>query len=277
MDIRARSSVILLVILMLVFLSAAVTGFYLYNKEHIRNIELEERVEELSIKQKITEAKFIEAQKVISTLEEKIKDSVTQINTLTDEINKEKASKEDALSGMEELMQEIEEQKTLKLELESKLSQAQDAVKTMQGKLSVLESDKKDLALKLKDLEEKTAGVELGKIVVSPEPDKVTTAKGKKKAPAAKASKEAPIMPVAAGKVLEGKVLVINKEYNFVVINMGSKDGVNLGQVFTIARGNNILGDVKVEKLHDSMAAAGFITEDTKNKVREGDKVVRKG
>jgi len=262
---------------MLVFLSAAVTGFYLYNKEHIRNIELEERVEELSIKQKITEAKFLEAQKVISTLEEKIKDSVTQINTLTDEINKEKASKEDALSGMEELRQEIEEQKTLKLELESKLSQAQDAVKTMQGKLSALESDKKDLSLKLKDLEEKTAGVELGKIVVSPEPDKATTAKGKKKAPAAKASKEAPIAPIASGKVLEGKVLVVNKEYNFVVINMGSKDGVSLGQVFTISRGNNILGDVKVEKLHDSMAAAGFITEDTKNKVREGDKVVRKG
>jgi len=262
---------------MLVFLSAAVTGFYLYNKEHIRNIELEERVEELSIKQKITEAKFLEAQKVISTLEEKIKDSVTQINTLTDEINKEKASKEDALSGMEELRQEIEEQKTLKLELESKLSQAQDAVKTMQGKLSALESDKKDLALKLKDLEEKTAGVELGKIVVSPEPDKATTARGKKKAPAAKAVKEAPIAPVASGKVLEGKVLVVNKEYNFVVINMGSKDGVSLGQVFTISRGNNVLGDVKVEKLHDSMAAAGFITEDTKNKVREGDKVVRKG
>ncbi len=277
MDIRARSSVVLLVVLMLVFLSAAVTGFYLYNKEHIRNIELEERVEELSIKQKITEAKFLEAQKVISTLEEKIKDSVTQINTLTDEINKEKASKEDALSGMEELRQEIEEQKTLKLELESKLSQAQDAVKTMQGKLSALESDKKDLSLKLKDLEEKTAGVELGKIVVSPEPDKATTAKGKKKAPAAKASKEAPITPIASGKVLEGKVLVVNKEYNFVVINMGSKDGVSLGQVFTISRGNNILGDVKVEKLHDSMAAAGFITEDTKNKVREGDKVVRKG
>lgn len=277
MDIRARSSVVLLVVLMLVFLSAAVTGFYLYNKEHIRNIELEERVEELSIKQKITEAKFLEAQKVISTLEEKIKDSVTQINTLTDEINKEKASKEDALSGMEELRQEIEEQKTLKLELESKLSQAQDAVKTMQGRLSALESDKKDLSLKLKDLEEKTAGVELGKIVVSPEPDKATTAKGKKKAPAAKASKEAPITPIASGKVLEGKVLVVNKEYNFVVINMGSKDGVSLGQVFTISRGNNILGDVKVEKLHDSMAAAGFITEDTKNKVREGDKVVRKG
>ena len=272
MNNRAKSSIILLIALMLIFLFAAGAGFYLYNKEHAKNIELEEKIEELNIKQKITEAKFFEAQKVISSLEVKIKQSATQISELSDELGKEKASKEEALSNLEQIKQEIEKQKVIKLDLENKLNQAQDAVKTMQSKLSVLDSDKKDLELKVKDLEEKSQGVELGKIVVSPEPVKTDNVKGKK-------TKEPPKKKeiVQAEKGVEGKVLVVNKEYNFVVINLGSKDGVELGQVFSISRGNSNIGDVKVEKLHDSMAAAGFILEDTKNKVKEGDKVTKKG
>jgi DNA repair exonuclease SbcCD ATPase subunit len=272
MENKAKSSVILLIALMLIFLSAAGTGFYLYQKEHAKNIELEEKIEELNIKQKITEAKFFEAQKIISSLEVKIKESVVQINELSDEISKEQAAKEEVLSNLEKIKQEIEQQKALKLDLENKLSQAQNEVRSMQGKLVTLDSDKKDLELKIKDLEEKSQGVELGKIVVSPEPVKTDNVKGKNKAKVVKENKE--VEPAEKG--VEGKVLVVNKEYNFVVINLGSKDGVGLGQVFSIYRGNSYLGDVKVEKLHDSMAAAGFISEDTKAKVKEGDKVIKK-
>ena len=273
MNTRAKSSVILLIALVLIFLSAAVTGFYLYSKERAKNIELEEKIEELNIKQKITEAKFLEAQKVISSLEVKINDSTTRISELTDELTKEKATKEEALSDLERVKKEIEDQKVLKSDLENKLNQAQGEMKSMQSKLTVLDSAKKDLELKIKDLEDKSSqGVELGKIVVNPEPVKADNVKGKKKAKEVKAAKV--VAPVA--NEVEGKVLVINKEYNFVVINLGSKDGVGLGQVFSIYRGDNYLGDVKVEKLHDSMAAAGFVSEDVKDKVKEGDKVVKK-
>jgi cell shape-determining protein MreC len=143
----------------------------------------------------------------------------------------------------------------------------------MQSKLVTLDSAKKGLELKIKDLEEKSQGVELGKIVVSPEAVKTDNVKGKKKAGEVKENKEVAV--VARG--IEGKVLVVNKEYNFAVINLGSKDGVELGQIYTIYRGNSYIGEVKVEKLHDSMAAAGFILEDTKDRVKEGDKVIRKG
>jgi hypothetical protein len=74
----------------------------------------------------------------------------------------------------------------------------------------------------------------------------------------------------------EGKVLVVNNDYNFIVINLGNKEGVEIGQLFSVYRGNKYIGDVKVEKVHDSMSAAGFVTPDIKDKVNEGDKVVRK-
>ena len=75
---------------------------------------------------------------------------------------------------------------------------------------------------------------------------------------------------------MEGKVLVVNKEYNFAVISLGSKDGVAVGNTFLVYHDNKSIGEIKVEKLHDSMAAAGFVSQDVKDKIGEGDRVVLK-
>ena len=68
---------------------------------------------------------------------------------------------------------------------------------------------------------------------------------------------------------------MVNKDYNFVVISMGSKDGIMVGNEFSIYHNGAYAGDVKVEKVHDSMSAAGFVTAD-KTKISEGDRVVAK-
>jgi len=60
------------------------------------------------------------------------------------------------------------------------------------------------------------------------------------------------------------------------VINLGSKDGVNIGDIFSVYRGNKYIGDIKVEKIHDSMSAAELVSSDIKNKIKEGDKVLEK-
>jgi hypothetical protein len=120
--------------------------------------------------------------------------------------------------------------------------------------LKELESTKKAFEEKVKSLEEKVQNVELGKIVVSPD------------------QKGAEAQPAAAVK-LEGKISVVNKEYNFAVINLGNKDGVNVGDVFSVIHNNKNAGDLKVEKVHDNMSAAGFVTPDLKDIIAEGDRV----
>ena len=72
-------------------------------------------------------------------------------------------------------------------------------------------------------------------------------------------------------------VLVVNKDYDFVVTNLGSKDGINAGNILSVYHKNKYLGDIKVERVHDSMSAAGFTATAVKEKIVEGDKVVRKG
>ncbi len=272
MDIKAKSPVILLVILMLISLFAAGTGFYLYHKEYAKNVELEEKIEELSNKERITEAKFLEAQRILSLLEAKFRGATDQINNLTNELNQAKTSKEDTLSQLKQAKADLEEQKGLRLDLEDKLNKVRSQVDSMQNKLDALESEKKNLEPKVKNLEANPQGVELGKIVVNPEAIAANSLYMKQ---AASVEQDKEVAP--AEKSAKGKVLVVNKEYNFVVISLGSKDGVKLGQVFSISHENNYIGDVKIEKLHDSMAAASFLSDEIKNRVNEGDKVVKKG
>ena len=171
---------------------------------------------------------------------------------------------------MEQLKIDLAEQQKLRQDLEDKFNLAQDSLRKAVDKIKSLDSEKETLEGKVKELEAKSQEVELGKIIVSPDVDE-TGAK----------HYETPSVSVTGGRSaqilgLQGKVLVVNKEYDFVVINLGSKDGVVLGDEFSIFNNNRFIGDVKIEKVHDSMAAAGFLTSGMKDNISEGDKVVQK-
>ena len=142
-----------------------------------------------------------------------------------------------------------------------------------------------ELEGKNQELEARLKGVELGKIVVgNPEDSYVSAAQA---APLSQQAGQQAATRAASGVALakettapaapqsgEGKVLVVNREYNFIVINLGSKDGVNVGKIYSVYHNNKYVGDVKIDKVHDSMAAAGFISADVKDKISEGDKLV---
>jgi len=80
---------------------------------------------------------------------------------------------------------------------------------------------------------------------------------------------------VALNRGIEGKVLVVNKEFNFAVINLGSKDKIKVGDEFAVTHAGNYIGDIKVEKVHEGMAAAGFAVA-LKDLIKENDLVAQK-
>lgn len=282
MNRRAAIPVVLLIVLIIFAIVVAGIGFYLFQKEHTKNLALQEQMDELSTRQRITEAKFEESKKVIGELQIKLQGATSQIEGLTNELALEKTANQEAQGKLEQITADLEQQKALRTDLEQKFNQAQEDAKKMQDALKDLEQQKNKLEKKVKELETKTEGVELGKIVVNSEsakaPEKDKKAKKEKvvkSKPAAQAQPEAAAAESPEGP--EGRVLVVNKEYNFAVINLGSKDGVQMDSIFSVFRGDKYLGDLKVEKVHDSMAAAGFVSEDLKDKIAEGDKVLPKG
>lgn len=284
MEKRATAPTIILIALIVAALALAGGGFFMFKQEQKKNLDLQDKLEEISTKQRITETRLKESERFITDLQQKILDAKAQMDSLVSGLQQEKTARQEALAKLELLRADLEQQKASRLDLEKKLTTAQEDVRKTQAQLSELQSQKTTLESKIKDLETKTHGVELGKIVVSPDSAQAEPADKKaekektdKKEKKAKVSKKAAKEDSgAASPGLEGKVLVVNKDYNFAVISLGSKDGVALGDTFAIYHNNKFIGDIKVEKVHDSMAAAGFVDVGIKDKVYEGDKVTQK-
>ncbi len=256
---KAKSSIIIFIILILVSLSFTGAVFYLLQKEKAKNLSLQEGFNSLKIKHDAAEAKLGEYKKTISQLELKLKDTQTNIDTLTGTLEQERKAKQEALGQVQQLKTDLGQQKELRANLETKLNQAQKDAEKTKAQLKEIESKKAQEAQTQQQTQDQ--GVELGTIVVGSEDSSVATEQPKEK---------------AVTSSLKGKVLVVNKDYNFVVINLGSKDGVSAGDVFALYHNDKYIGDIKVEKIHESMSAADFTSPAIKDVVSEGDRAVQK-
>ena len=74
---------------------------------------------------------------------------------------------------------------------------------------------------------------------------------------------------------LEGRVLVVNKDYNFVVVDLGKSDGINTDDNFIVYQDDSPVGNIIIEEVRPNMSVAAFISSELKDRVKEGDRVVR--
>jgi cell shape-determining protein MreC len=71
------------------------------------------------------------------------------------------------------------------------------------------------------------------------------------------------------------QVLTVNRKFNFVVVNLGMKDLVKMGDTLSVERDGQRIGSVQIEKLYDRFAAAIILEESKESPITEGD-LVRK-
>ncbi len=72
---------------------------------------------------------------------------------------------------------------------------------------------------------------------------------------------------------IEGQVLVVNKEFNFVVTNLGRRSTIEPGMILTIVRNSNTIGKIKVEDVYDNMSSAVILPEYRQAGIKEDDHV----
>jgi len=285
---------IALIALFVLSLLAAGVIFFLYQSEAAQNVKLHAQLVELEARQRQTASQLAESKKTAADLTLQLQEAKNRIDSLTGELTAERSAHSDANNKLTQLNDDLSKQKSLREDLENRLNQLQTDSKQIKEQLRVMQQQKTALEAKIKNLEAGSSGVELGKVVVNPETGKPANgaaaagnkmADKKPAAPNAKAAKpvkkEQPAAPVAmspaamAAQPLEGKVMIVNKEFNFVVINLGSKDKVNIGDEFSVFHDGKLIGDLKVEKVHEFMSAAGF-SADLKDLIKENDKVTLK-
>ena len=58
---------------------------------------------------------------------------------------------------------------------------------------------------------------------------------------------------------LSAKVLLVNREHAFLIIDAGKNSGVKAGEIFDVFHNDEFIGKVAVEKVHDTLSAANFL------------------
>ena len=147
------------------------------------------------------------------------------------------------VKAKEILEKEIEEKENqIKLVLD-KLEKEIIARREAQIQLIIAMQEKRILGAKLKEFIELPKTIELEKVVVK------------------------------AAPVLVAKVLMVNKDEAFIVVDLGREDNLRIGDTLSVYRNGEFIGRAEVEKVQEKVSAAAILPQWQDVEFKENDEV----
>ena len=247
-----RLIIILLAILCVVFLVFSMVSFTGLQSEKNHRVATENTLKGLESDKEDLQKQVDEQKKLKADLETQLSDLKGKYTSLQDKAEKlasqiaeERKSKEDALAKLDDKNKEVEEaktnwdnEKTSHAALQDQFDKLQKEYASVQDQLKNIQATNQNLSKQVDDLQAKKE-VELDKIVVKP------------------------------GVEAEGKVLVVNKEFNFIVVAAGNNKGITPGVTFGVYRDGKLVAKAQVEKVYETMSAANIMPDG--GDIKEGD------
>ena len=223
----------------------------------VKNLERDKQdlLRQIEYNKKSLEAKLENDQKLIDSLSQdlvrerndkfQIQDSLKLIRSENLSLRRQLKSLHNRKIVLEKKLYEIQ---TRNSQLEKRFTEMETILKE---KMAQIESLRKELAFSragvTPPLEEKP--VELPPIVVRPQGPEVTGL-----------TPSEPTSPL-------GKILVVNRENNFVIIDLGQEQGVKLADTFEVIRDNEVIAELEVIQLRKTVSACDIKRETTPIKV----------
>ena len=269
---QAKGPVIFLILLVILTLFTTGLGYLALQKEKQNNSELSKKIKGLEDEKRLVEEKIAGLTQQLDEARKSLSDSQAQVASINEQLTAEQKAKEEALASINQVKNELAQAVGVKADLEQRLKASEEKFSSTQKELEDLKSTKEGLEKKLKDLESKNQSVQLDRIVVSGQAEPGVLA-AETQAIAQDQLDSTPT-PVAIDGKLEGKVLVVNEEYDFIVVNMGRKDNIDVGAVLDIFHKNKKIGRAKIEEARETMSVAAPETKGLIKQVKEEDKVL---
>ncbi len=242
---EGKATTVFLLVLAILSLCLTAGTLVLFKQEKDKRLSLEQQLDQITSAKLQLEKKLEDIKKQSFLLEEQKKEADTKISSIASELEVEKSFREQMALENKGIKESLSKEAQAKEEIKSKLTRAIGELKALRGKLKSLSMDRVALEEKMKQLG-LSGEVSLDKIVVN---------------------------PLATN---EGNIVVINREHDFIVINLGEANGITIGQTLSVYRGKKYLGNIKIERVQENLSVADFIAPLDKDKVKEGDKVVLK-
>lgn len=273
---KSGSPILAIFLVILAVFSISAAGFLYMEKEKeiVKRVDIEKKLEQFTAEKKQVEKKLEETLEIKQQLELDLDQGRTNYKLLMDQYQQEQVKNEKLMtkfSGKMELIASLksklanEEKNNYRVnEKLTKVNNDFNDVKTQLGQIRMAKEALENRIIEMRRKKELTQSVELETIVVAPNSSETI--------PATQA--QAPRMsytPLPQPAKLEGQVLVVNKEFAFVVVNIGEKDGIKNSDILTVFRGTELIGKVQVERIYDTMSSAVILSDVIIKDIQEGD------
>ncbi len=275
---------IFLVIIAILLISLTAISLFFFQKETERRKDAEVRLEKFKANETRLEAELKEAKKQSFLLEEKNKEMDEQINSLLDDLEVEKGLKDGVKKENLALKEQLDAAMQQRDSIQEQIADNLNNVEALEVQLEAEINLKNELEALNKQLQEKIARLEKA----AQEPPK----SGSQQAPAGSNEEGLPSSPdiapatsldleldkivVVPPSGLEGRIVNVDTDSEFVIFNLGEKDGITMDNIMSLYRGNEYLGDIKVTSVQPEMSAADVLEPLAIAMVHKNDRVVVK-
>ena len=257
----------LLGVLTVLAMGVAAAAVYLQLQEREKRQTKEKELRLALAKNDDLKSRIDEVQQQKTRVEGELTNVRTELTQLQTDLAK-------AVKAQETLTQSIDDREKEIARLTKDLESARGDAKQVTEKLTELKTRHDEDQRQLSDLGRAKSELESKVLELSAQPtvelDKVMVGNS---VPTPTSGTVMPVSVSAADASTNGQVVVINRDYDFIVMNLGKNHGLSIGQEFQVVRGTEILGKVKVEKVYDELSAATILPESKKDTIREGDTV----
>ena len=257
-----------IILTLIILLSSTCIGFYLYHQEEHSRKKVQSDLDALMASSDKLQAQLKDIQAQLTLAVDKNKEADQKINNLLDEqdlneglraaLKKENAHLKEQLANLEaskeKIKNDLDDSMTKASQFQQLLTSSENKSKELEDRLDSLAEKNKSLQEKIDDMNltrtspEGQGGsgkMELGKIVVNP--------------------------PEGSGHILS-----VDTYAEFVVFNLGLKQGVKPNNVLSVYRQDRYLGDIKATRVQDEMSAADIIPPLSVGDIHKNDSVVLK-
>ena len=270
---KPSKSTLLLVIAFLASSVAAANFYFGKAAEHSKRVWTEQQLQTVKKEVDALQKERDELMTAKSSLEEQTADLTKQAKAVADQLAQEKRAREALTTELAQIRKEstnfksqLDQAQGSAKALTDDLAKAKQSYQALSNELTTLRQAKEALEKRVKEMLAARAKEAEQIVVTNPAAPRTAVS------PAGKPVAAAAPAPVKGGP--EGKVLVINREFDFVVVNLGSKDGIRKGNRFAVVRGDKSIMNVEVDKVYDNMVAANMMEEEKKGlEIKEGDTV----
>ena len=300
MNNSGKTITIFLGLIVVLLVSTASISIFLLNKETEKRKAVESALNDAQGSVSRLQGDLKVAQNKAFVLEEKNKEADTRINSLEEELDVEKGLKEAMKAENAKMKQDLDamtqERDAMQADLSRQAQEFQTKTTSAQQELQARDARVKELETKISDVEKKIADDAAAAAAAEAAAQKAKEEEAAKAAATAapadaanESSAENPAADQASDKKVEldkivvnkdgsvkGRVLSVDKETEFIIFDMGAKSGIKQGDVLSVLRGADYLGDIKVSRVQDEMSAADLIPPFSSRMVRKNDTVVPK-